>query len=88
MFSEGGELSGVSGGRPLGDEPVEDGPVPFAGETDDNEQSGARLNGIQHNLRVADQISFVGAARADDRTWGVCPGPWHLDQFAVSFVFE
>ena len=88
MFSEGGELSGVSGVRPLGDEPVEDGPVPFAGETDDYEQSGARLNRIQYNLRVADQISFVGAYHDDDRTWGVSPGPWHLDQFAVSFVFE
>lgn len=68
MFGEGGELSGVPGFRPLGDEPVEDGSVPFVGEADDYEQSRPRLNRIQNNLRAADQISFVGAYHDDDQT--------------------
>lgn len=87
-FNEGGPLSGVPGYRPLGDAPVEDGPVPFVGSEDDYNQSGERLNKIQNNLRAEDQISFVGAYHYDDQTWGVYPGPWHLNQFGVSFVFK
>lgn len=86
--NEGGSLSGVPGYRPLGDEPVDDGPVPFVGSEDDYRQSGERLNKIQHNLRAEDQISFVGAYHYDDQTWGVYPGPWHLNQFGVSFAFK
>jgi len=88
VVTEGGELSGVPGFRPLGDDPVGDGPVPFVGTVDDYEQSGERLNKIQNNLRAEDQIAFVGAYHYDDQTWGVYPGPWHLNQFAVAFVFE
>lgn len=87
-FNEGGPLSGVPGYRPLGEAPVEDGPVPFVGTVDDYKQSGTRLNKIQNNLRAEDQISFVGAYHYDDQTWGVYPGPWHLNQFGVSFVFK
>ncbi len=88
VVTEGGPLTGVPGYRPLGDDPVEDGPVPFVGTEDDYEQSGRRLSRIQNNLRAEDQISFVGAYHYDDQTWGVYPGPWHLNQFGVSFVFE
>ena len=88
VVSEGGSLSGVPGYNPLGDDPVADGPVPFVGEPEDYEQSGERLNEIQNNLRAEDQISFVGAYHYDDQTWGVYPGPWHLNQFGVSFVFD
>lgn len=86
--NEGGRLSGVPGFNPLGDDPLEDGPVPFVGESEDYEQSEGQLNRIQSVLGMEDQISFVGAYHYDDQTWGVYPGPWHLNQFGVSFVFN
>jgi hypothetical protein len=88
VISEGGELSGVPGYRPLGDDPADSGPVPFVGTETDYKQSGERLNKIQNNLRAENQITFVGAYHYDDQTWGEYPGPWHLNQFASSFVFK
>lgn len=97
VFNEGGPLSGVPGFRPIetyqqtvGDDPAEalaESPVPFVGEADDYEQDPADLAVIANDLHEEDQISFIGAYHYDDQTWGVYPGPWHLNQFGVSFVF-
>jgi hypothetical protein len=96
-FNEGGPLSGVPGFRPIEkyqenigedpDEALEESPVPFVGEASDYEQEPAELAVIANDLREEDQISFIGAYHYDDQTWGVYPGPWHLNQFGVSFVF-
>jgi hypothetical protein len=91
VFTEGGELSGVPGFRPLEgediDDPVTDGPVPFVGEPDDYEQDDGDLIRIANDLREEDEIHFVGAYHYDDQTWGVYPGPWHLNHFSAVFRF-
>lgn len=97
VFNEGGPLSGVPGFRPIeayqrtvDDDPeaaLAASPVPFVGEASDYEQAPADLAVIANDLRAEDQISFIGAYHYDDQTWGVYPGPWHLNQFGVSFVF-
>jgi hypothetical protein len=92
LFQEGGELSGVPGFRPLEgediDDPVEDGPVPFVGEADDYEQDAEDLIRIDNDLREEDEIHFVGAYHYDDQTWGVYPGPWHVNHFSAVFAFD
>jgi len=92
VFQEGGELSGVPGFNPIEgediDDPVEDGPVPFVGEADDYEQDGDRLIRIDNDLGEEDEIHFVGAYHYDDQTWGVYPGPWHVNQFSAVFAFS
>jgi hypothetical protein len=91
VHTEGGELSGVPGFRPIeGDDvgdPVEDGPVPFVGEPDDYEQGAEELIRISNDLRAEDEIHFVGAFHYDDQTWGVYPGPWHVNHFSAVFRF-
>jgi len=91
VFTEGGELSGVPGFRPLEGEdiedPVTDGPVPFVGEAGDYEQDPDALERIANDLREEDEIHFVGAYHYDDQTWGVYPGPWHVNQFSAIFRF-
>jgi len=91
VFQEGGELSGVPGFRPLEGEdvedPVDDGPVPFVGEPEDYEQSDEELIRVANDLREEDEIHFVGAYHYDDQTWGVYPGPWHVNQFSAVFRF-
>ena len=91
VFTEGGELSGVPGFRPVEgediDDPVEDGPIPFVGEADDYEQDPDELERIANDLREEDEIHFVGAYHYDDQTWGVYPGPWHVNQFSAVFRF-
>jgi len=91
VFTEGGELSGVPGFRPLeGDDvedPVADGPVPFVGEPGDYEQSSEELVRIANDLREEDEVHFVGAYHYDDQVWGVYPGPWHVNHFSAIFRF-
>lgn len=92
VFTEGGELTGVPGFRPLEgegiDDPVEDGPVPFVGDPDDYEQSNEELIRIANDLREEDEIHFVGAYHYDDQVWGVYPGPWHVNHFSAVFAFS
>ena len=40
-----------------------------------------------HDLREEDEIHFVGAYHYDDQTWGVYPGPWHVNHFSAVFAF-
>jgi hypothetical protein len=91
VFTEGGELSGVPGFNPVEgdgiDDPVSDGPVPFVGEAEDYEQDADRLIRIANDLRAEDEIHFVGAYHYDDQTWGVYPGPWHVNHFSAVFAF-
>jgi hypothetical protein len=92
VFQEGGELSGVPGFNPIEgediDDPVEDGPVPFVGEAEDYGQDGDSLFRIADDLREEDEIHFVGAYHYDDQTWGVYPGPWHVNHFSAVFAFD
>ena len=92
VHQEGGELSGVPGFNPIEgediDDPVEDGPVPFVGEADDYEQDAEDLIRIANDLREEDEIHFVGAYHYDDQTWGVYPGPWHVNHFSAVFAFD
>jgi hypothetical protein len=92
VFTEGGELSGVPGFNPIEGEdidgPVADGPVPFVGEASDYEQDGEGLIRIANDLREEDEIHFVGAYHYDDQTWGVYPGPWHVNHFSAVFAFD
>lgn len=92
VFQEGGELSGIPGFNPIEgegvDDPVKDGPVPFVGEAEDYEQDGDQLIRIVNDLREEDEIHFVGAYHYDDQTWGVYPGPWHVNHFSAVFAFD
>jgi len=92
VFQEGGPLSGVPGFNPIEgadiDDPVADGPVPFVGTADDYEQAPDRLARIADDLRAEDEIHFVGAYHYDDQTWGVYPGPWHVNHFSAVFAFD
>ena len=91
VFTEGGRLSGVPGFNPVEgddiDDPVADGPVPFVGEANDYQQDGDRLLHIANDLREEAEIHFVGAYHYDDQTWGVYPGPWHVNHFSAVFTF-
>ncbi|MFT4880435.1 MAG: hypothetical protein ACI9HI_000431 [Salinirussus sp.] len=92
VFTEGEELSGVPGFRPLEgediDDPVADGPVPFVGEPGDYDQDDEDLIRISNDLREEeDEVHFVGAYHYDDQTWGVYPGPWHVNHFSAVFRF-
>ncbi|WP_299334622.1 hypothetical protein [Haloplanus sp.] len=92
VFTEGGELSGVPGFTPIEgdgiDDPVSDGPVPFVGEATDYDQDENRLIRIDNDLRAEDEIHLVGAYHYDDQTWGVYPGPWHVNHFSAVFAFD
>ena len=79
VFTEGGELTGIPGFREPG--------YPFVGEADDYEQDEDRLSRIANDLREEDEIHFVGAYHYDDQTWGVYPGPWHVNHFSAVFDF-
>lgn len=79
VTQEGGQLTGVPGFR----EPD----YPFVGEPDDYEQSLNRLGRISDNLRNEDEIHLVGAYHYDDNTWGVYPGPYHVNHFDARFQF-
>jgi len=76
---EGGDLTGIPGFREPG--------YPFVGEADDYVQSEDRLTTISSNLRDEDEIHFVGAYHYDDQTWGVYPGPYHVNHFDARFQF-
>jgi len=78
-FNEGGELTGVPG--------FEEPDYPFVGEAEDYEQDEDRLGRIADDLREEDEIHFVGAFHYDDQTWGVYPGPWHVNHFSAVFRF-
>lgn len=78
-FNEGDSLTGVPGFN----EPD----YPFVGDQDDYEQSQQRLGRIANDLREEDEIHFVGAFHYDDQTWGVYPGPWHVNHFSAVFRF-
>jgi len=78
-FNEGGELTGIPGFNEPG--------YPFVGEPDDYEQSEDRLREIANDLGEEDEIHFVGAFHYDDQTWGVYPGPWHVNHFSAVFRF-
>ncbi len=78
--NEGGSLTGVPGFRPLDTDPV-----PFVGETDDYRQSEERLGRIDADLNDEDEIHFVAAYHYDNQTWGVYPGPYHLNHFDARF---
>jgi len=75
--NEGGPLSGVPGFRPPN--------YPFVGEADDYVQDADRLARVDDDLTAEDEIHFVGAYHYDDQTWGVYPGPWHLNHFDARF---
>jgi hypothetical protein len=76
---EGGSLTGIPGYREPG--------YPFVGEVDDYEQDEEELTQISSNLRDEDEIHFVGAYHYDDQTWGVYPGPYHVNHFDARFQF-
>ncbi len=80
VFTEGGDLTGIPGFREPG--------YPFVGEADDYEQDEDRLSRIANDLREEDEIHFVGAYHYDDQTWGVYPGPWHVNHFSAVFAFD
>lgn len=80
VFNEGGELTGVPG--------FEEPEYPFVGEPNDYEQPEDRLGRVANDLREEDEIHFVGAFHYDDQTWGVYPGPWHVNHFSAVFPFE
>lgn len=79
VTQEGGPLTGVPGFR----EPD----YPFVGEPEDYEQSTNELGRISDNLREEDEIHIVGAYHYDDNTWGVYPGPYHLNHLDARFQF-
>ena len=80
VFTEGGDLTGIPGFREPG--------YPFVGKADDYEQDEDRLSRIANDLREEDEIHFVGAYHYDDQTWGVYPGPWHVNHFSAVFAFD
>ncbi|MFC7187221.1 hypothetical protein [Halorubrum yunnanense] len=80
VFTEGGELTGIPGFNEPG--------YPFIGDADDYEQDADRLSRIANDLREEDEIHFVGAYHYDDQTWGVYPGPWHVNHFSAVFAFD
>jgi hypothetical protein len=77
--TEGGSLSGVPGFRPAD--------YPLVGEAEDSEQSPERLRRVADDLEREDEGHFVAAYHYDDQTWGVYPGPWHLNHFDARFQF-
>lgn len=79
VVQEGGSLTGVPGFR----EPD----YPFVGSVDDYNQDVTRLGRISDDLREEDEIHFVGAYHYDDNTWGVYPGPYHVNHFDARFQF-
>ena len=79
VFNEGGGLTGIPGFNEPG--------YPFVGDADDYEQDGDRLTRVADDLREEDEIHFVGAFHYDDQTWGVYPGPWHVNHFSAVFRF-
>jgi hypothetical protein len=76
---EGGSLTGIPGFREPG--------YPFVGTADDYEQADSRLTRISGNLRNEDEVHLVGAYHYDDNTWGVYPGPYHVNHFDARFYF-
>jgi len=78
--NEGGSLTGVPGFRPMSTDPV-----PFVGGADDYLQSRERLGRVADDLTDEDEVHFVGAYHYDDQTWGVYPGPYHLNHFDARF---
>ncbi len=78
--NEGGDLTGVPGFRPLSEDPV-----PFVGTADDYAQSDEELGRVADDLNAEDEIHFVGAYHYDNQTWGVYPGPFHLNHFDARF---
>ena len=79
VTQEGGSLTGIPGFR----EPD----YPFVGDPDDYVQDITELGRISDDLRDEDEIHFVGAYHYDDNTWGVYPGPYHVNHFDARFQF-
>ena len=78
-MNEGATLTGIPGFREPG--------YPFVGEPGDYEQDEERLVRVANDVREEDEIHFVGAYHYDDHTWGVYPGPWHVNHFDTRFQF-
>jgi len=74
-----GSLTGIPGYREPG--------YPFVGDVDDYEQDEGELTEIASDLREEDEVHLVGAYHYDDQTWGVYPGPYHVNHFDVRYQF-
>lgn len=75
---EGGPLTGVPGFRSASN-------APFVGRAADYEQSASRLTRISGDLTDEAEVHLVGAYHYDDQTWGIYPGPFHLNHFVARF---